>query len=140
LINGLSRNNALDVNTVGDLVRDNEAYLASKTQEEKRLVTNKSLSKWASVNIPKTSYGVSMVQEAVASIGGAASRLWAGGKVDKSKTLLQAVSEREKGNETTIAKAVQSPLATLATPVTFVAKIVSSKAAAKAEERGGSKK
>lgn len=114
----------LGTKEIKDLARDQEAYLASRDQEVDRLVTNERLAQRSAVNIPKTSYGVSILEEAALSGAGAAKRLIKGGKADKSKTLYQAVKDREADNQSTLAQATKKPLATLSSPISFVTKLL----------------
>lgn len=85
---------------VGDVCRDHEAYTVSLKEETARVKTNNRLAVRNEIKIHKTSYGLSLAQEAAKSVGGALKRLVSGeGKADKSKTLYETTREREKGHQ-----------------------------------------
>ncbi len=109
---------------IGNLARDHEAYSTSYEQEKIWLQTNKYFVQYTSVNLPRTTYGVSLIQKSVKSIGDSAKRLIFGGKADKSKTLYKAASERNKNNQSTAAKVVSNPIGTLSSPISFVSTLL----------------
>lgn len=122
-------------NTCADLCRDYEAYKVSKRVQTERLQKDESLKirnfekpQTVPIEIPKTTYGISMAQEAAKSVSDSLRRLMKdGGKADKTKTFLEATSEREQNNESTLAKIVKNPLGTVASPITYVTKSLSRK-------------